>query len=237
METEDTTLELFLRDRIKDKGITLKKLSDLSGVSINHIENMLRGDFEHVPPMPYFRGYLIRIGAVLDFDGEAWWLKIKREEGVRKSGPTDALPRNRFARTSRARSLVIWGTAAVFLVLILILALPHIVGEPGITIAVPGSNPYATTSDTIVIQGTAKNADSVYVNGDEATIASDGSWQQTVLLQGGMNTFDISAKKFLGGTANLVEQVIYNPPMTTTSTPSSASSTATTTPGTTSTKP
>ena len=74
-------LEIFLRDRMKDKGISLKRLADLTGIAINHIENMLRGDFEHVPPTPYFRGYLIRLGEVLNFDGEAWWEKIKREEG------------------------------------------------------------------------------------------------------------------------------------------------------------
>jgi hypothetical protein len=51
------------------------------------------------------------------------------------------------------------------------------------------------------------------VNGDEATIASDGSWQKNVLLQGGINTFDISAKKFLGGTTDVMEQITYNPPI------------------------
>ena len=82
METEETTLEIFLRDRMKEKGVSLKKLSDMTGISVNHIENMLRGDFERVPPTPYFRGYLIRIGEVLNFDGEAWWEKIKKEEEV-----------------------------------------------------------------------------------------------------------------------------------------------------------
>ena len=86
MDTEETTLEIFLRDRMKEKGVSLKKLSDITGIAVNHIENMLRGDFEHIPSTPYFRGYLIRIGEVLSFDGEAWWGKIKKEEEIKKSG-------------------------------------------------------------------------------------------------------------------------------------------------------
>jgi len=234
MDPEETTLELFLRDRIKDKGISLKKLSDMTGISINHIENMLRGDFESVPPTPYFRGYLIRLGEVLNFDGEAWWMKIKREEGVGRSGPADALPKNRFIRESPAKIIAIWAVGFIAFIAI-IFSLPHILGKPSITITSPQGSPYMTTSTSIIIQGTARNADSLYVAGDEATIASDGSWQKNVLLQSGMNTFDISAKKLLGGTTDIMEQILYNAPAVTpgTSVSSSSASMPTSTPTTT----
>ena len=195
---------------------------------MNHIENMLRGDFENVPSVPYFRGYLIRLGEVLNFDGEAWWTKIKKEEGVRKSGPTDSLPKNRFARKSPAKIIAI-SSATLVLLIVFGFALPHIVGQPSVSIMTPQGNPYITSSDSVVIQGVARNANSVYVNSDEAPIGSDGSWQKTVLLQGGMNTFDISAKKFLGGTTNVVEQIMYNAPAgsAASSSPATSSTTAT----------
>ena len=229
MDTENTTLEIFLRDRMKERGISLKKLSDLTGIAMNHIENMLRGDFEHIPSTPYFRGYLIRIGEVLNFDGEAWWEKIKREEGVRKSGPLDALPKNRFAHESPMRAIVI--SAAILMILIVAgLALPHILGKPVIAIVSPQGNLYATTSNSIVIQGTVENADSLYVNAEEVVIASNGTWQKNVSLsQDNPNTFDISAKKFLGGTTDIMEQVIYDPPATAPAISSSSPSSATTT--------
>jgi transcriptional regulator with XRE-family HTH domain len=227
MDTEETTLEIFLRDKMKEKGVSLKKLSDTTGISVNHIENMLRGDFGRIPPTPYFRGYLIRIGEVLNFDGEQWWEKIKKEEEVKKSGSSDSLPENRFALESPARVI----TAAVVIIALIVLlsfTLPHVFGKPVIVITTPQGNPYQTISNSIVVQGSVKSADSLYVDGDEATIASDGSWQKNVLLQSGMNTLDISAKKFLGGTTDVVEQIIYNAPMAT-GTPSSPSSTAPTT--------
>jgi hypothetical protein len=222
MDTEDTTFELFLHERIKDRGISIKKLSDMTGIAVSHIENMLRGDFEHVPPTPYFRGYLIRLGEALNFDGEAWWSKIKQQEGVKSSGPADSLPRNRFVRESPARIIAISAVAVVLLVIIG-LSLPRILGKPIVKITSPQDNPYVTAANSVMIQGTAQNADSLYVDGDEATIASDGSWQKNVLLQGGVNTFNISAKKLLGGTTNVMEQIIYNAPA-----PSSSFATSTT---------
>lgn len=223
MDNDDLTLEIFLRDRIKEKGISLKKLSETSGVSINHIENMLRGDFERVPSTPYFRGYLLRLGEVLGFDGEWWWKKIRQQESVATSGATDALPRNRFARKSPAK---IVGTIvlAVVIMIGIIVAFPHIIGEPSVSLISPQGNPYVTSSESIVLQGTAKNANSVSVNGDEAIIDGSGSWQKTVLLENGVNTFAISAQKFLGGTTNIVVHILYNAPVTASSSASSSPS-------------
>ena len=226
MNSDDMTLELFLRDRIKDKGISLKKLSDVSGISLSHIENILRGDFERVPSTPYFRGYLMRLGEVLDFDGEVWWDKIKKEEAVRKSGPADTLPRNRFIRQSPVKILAISAIVLAALIYI-IFALPHISGKPVITIVSPQENPFVADTNAVIIQGTVKNADSLYVNGDEATVSSDGSWQKNVLLQEGVNTFDISAKKFLGGTSDVIEQIMYRASASAASSSSPASASTT----------
>ena len=222
MDTEETTLEIFLRDRMKEKGVSLKKLSDITGIAVNHIENMLRGDFEHIPSTPYFRGYLIRIGEVLSFDGEAWWGKIKKEEEIKKSGPTDALPKNRFARESPVRVITISATILV-LIVVFSFTLPHIFGKPVVTITSPQNNS-SVTSNSILIQGTVKNADSLYVDGGEVTIASDGSWQKNVILQSSTpNNFNISAKKFLGGTTDVyVKDIIYNPPPAASTTASSS---------------
>ncbi|MGB7958204.1 MAG: helix-turn-helix domain-containing protein [Minisyncoccia bacterium] len=225
MNPEETTLEIFLRDRMKERGVSLKKLSDMTGISMSYIENMLRGDFEHVPATPYFRGYLIRIGETLGFDGETWWEKIKKEEGVKKSGPADSLPKNRFVRESPAKLIAI-SIAVIAVICYLGFELPHILGKPALVVTFPMGNPYATSSNNVVIEGSTKNADSIYVNGDEATITTNGSWQKNVLLQSGINTFDISAKKFLGGKTDVMEQIVYNPSISSSS-PSSTIATTT----------
>ena len=171
MNPEETTLEIFLRDRMKERGVSLKKLSDMTGISMGYIENMLRGDFEHVPATPYFRGYLIRIGETLGFDGETWWEKIKKEEGVKKSGPADSLPKNRFVRESPVKMIAI-SVAVIAVVCYLGFELPHILGKPVLVVTSPAGNPYTADSSSVIIEGSTKNADSIYVNGDEADYRS-----------------------------------------------------------------
>jgi hypothetical protein len=58
--------------------------------------------------------------------------------------------------------------------------------------------------------------DSLYLVGangsqEQIIIAANGSWQQEVLLGAGPNPFEISAKKFLGGTTSVTEQIFYQP--------------------------
>ena len=79
MNPEEVSFEQFFAERIKAKGFSLKKLADVTGIAPVHIENLLRGDFGHIPSAPYFRGYLIRLGKVLDFDGAYYVFQVGRQ--------------------------------------------------------------------------------------------------------------------------------------------------------------
>lgn len=212
----DETFESFFRERVKERGLSIKKLSEITGIASNHLENMVRGNFEDMPSAPYFHGYLVRLAPLLSFDAEEWWDRIKKEGLIKNSGPADALPRNRFVKESHARMV---GIVIVIVIVIIYLAiqLPRIWGKPTLTLTMPSPNPFTTQSSTITLQGTVQDADSLYLTGldgsnsEEITIAPDGSWQKNVLLQQGVNTFQVSAKKFLGGETDVVEQVIYTP--------------------------
>lgn len=213
METEATTsFEQFFSERIKERGITLKKLADATGIAPMHIESLLRGDFDTLPSAPYLRGYLLRLGDELGFDGEEWWKRLRKDGTIRNySGPTDVLPRNRFIKEAPPKYLWFIGIAAVIIIYVAF-QLPRILGTPVITVAFPNANPYTTTSSTITLAGTVSNADTLYLNDtQEIPVAPDGSWQETVLLGAGPNPFKISARKFLGGERSVTENILYEP--------------------------
>ncbi|MDE2018863.1 MAG: helix-turn-helix domain-containing protein [Patescibacteria group bacterium] len=209
---DQLNFETFFRERVKEKGLSLKKLADLTGISQAHLENMARGDFESMPSAPYFHGYLVRLSKVLDFDAEEWWEEVKKEQIVKNSGPADALPRNRFVKKSPAKFIML-GAVAVLVFIYAAVQIPRSMGKPAIAITFPPQNPYAASSSMVTLEGTVKNADALYLNGDPVTInVSDHTWQKSVLLQNGMNTFDLVARKFLGGQTDITEQIIYQAP-------------------------
>jgi transcriptional regulator with XRE-family HTH domain len=239
MSPNDLPFEQFFAEKIKERGVSLKKLAEMTGIAPAHIESLLRGDYESMPSAPYFHGYLIHLGAVLDFDGEEWWLKLKKEGVIKNSGELDTMPRNRFIKQSPPKYLW-WIGVGVIVLIYLAFQAPRIFGKPVLMVSIPNANPYVTTSSTLTLSGTVTDADSLYLVGADGgqepiIIAADGSWQKSVLLGVGPNPFQISAKKFLGGETSVTEQIFYQPTgsTTTTSTASftpSASTTPTTTP-------
>jgi cytoskeletal protein RodZ len=209
MDPETISFEQFFADRIKDKGISLKKLADVTGITPAHIESLLRGDFDSMPSAPYFRGYLMRLGEELNFDGEEWWRLLKKQGLVKNSGAQDTLPHNRFLRQSPPKYL--WAIGAVVLLAIYFaFQAPRIFGRPTLIVAFPDASPYTTTSSTLVLSGTVANTDALYLNDtQEIPVTAGGAWQETVLLGAGPNPFKITAKKFLGGETSVTEEILY----------------------------
>jgi len=213
MPPNDIPFEQFFSEKIKERGISLKKLSEVTGIAPTHIESLLRGDYESMPSAPYFHGYLIHLGAVLDFDGDEWWAKLKKEGVIKNSGELDTLPRNRFIKQAPPKYLW-WIGVAVIVLIYLAFQAPRIFGKPTLTVISPDANPYVTTSSTFTLAGTVSGADSLYLVGadggtEQIIVGADGSWQKNVLLGIGPNPFEISAKKFLGGETTVTEQVFY----------------------------
>jgi transcriptional regulator with XRE-family HTH domain len=230
MPPNDLPFEQFFAEKIKERGVSLKKLSEITGIAPSHIENLLRGDYENMPSAPYFHGYMLHLGAVLDFDGEEWWARLRKEGVVKNSGELDTMPRNRFIKQSPPKYLW-WIGAGVLVLIYLAFQAPHIFGKPTLTVISPDANPYVTTSSTFTLAGTVAGADSLYLVGanggqEQIIIAADGSWQKGVLLGIGPNPFEILAKKFLGGQTTVTEQIFYQPAGGTVPT-STASSTTT----------
>lgn len=237
MPPEETNFQTFFAAKMKDRGVSAKKLAEATGIAPAHLEALAHGRYDDLPSTPYVHGYIIRLGKVLDFNGEEWWAKIKEERLVQNSGPADALPSNRFLKQSPTK--FIWlGVVALVIIIYLAFQIPLVFGGPSVAITFPAQNPYTTTSNTLTLQGTASGADSLYLSNADAsdtetiTVAGDGTWQKTVLLQDGLNTFQITGKKLLGGATNIMEQVLYQGSVGTTTVTSSVimtTSTATST--------
>ena len=213
---EDSDFPSFFNSRVKDAGLNLKRLSELSGIALNHLEAMSLGDFSAMPPAPYFRGYLIKLGSILDFEPDEWWRKIKTSSLIKNSGAADAPPSNRFIKPQFLKYIWIAGVALVVLVYF-VLQFPKISGKPDLRLAYPDKNPAISTSSTATIRGTISNWNELTLNnGETISVNQDGTWEKIVLLSPGLNTFEVKAKKFLGGEVKIIEQIIYQATSTTT---------------------
>lgn len=200
----------FVAERLREKNLSLRRLSEMTGVSPRHLGALLEGRFDRLPPAPYVRNYLIRIGEVLEFDGQAWWERLKEEGLVRSSGPADELPKNRFAR--RAPPKVVWVVGIVMLIFLYFgLRSSNIFGTPRVMIAYPQSTVTVSNESEVIVRGTLANGDKVSVNGESVPVERGGVWEKRISLQPGLNTVEVHAEKFLGKGVTLVRQILYEP--------------------------
>lgn len=209
MPTEEYyDFENFFNDKVKARGLNLERISEQTGISLKHLESLSRGHYEDMPPAPYFRGYLAKLGTLLDFDPELWWTRFQAMGVVKKSGPQDQLPKNRFAKSSRFK-LAIFGFLALIVLGYLGISLPRILGNPQLTIEYP-KDPLTTVSDPrVLVYGHLKNGSNLTLNGEAVQVADDGSWEKEVVLDPGLNTLNFNAKKFLGREVSEVRQINY----------------------------
>jgi hypothetical protein len=205
----------FLHDRLRDKNWTLEKASQISNISATHLEHLIAGNFEALPPAPYLRGYLTKLGALLDFDGEAWWQQLKDEEMVKTSGDTDALPKNRFKEASTAPYWI--GGIVIVIVVYIIVRFTAIFGTPLLTVEYPPKDITPVDTEVLTLRGTLRYGDKIFADGEEVMLRKDGSWEKQVPLHEGLNTIEIEGRRFLGGTAKTTRQVLYTVPTTSTS--------------------
>ena len=203
----------FLTEKLKEKGLSLQKLSDISGIALKHLENLNAGNFSELPPSPYLRGYFKKIGDILEFDGEKAWQEFRFLNETSTSGPEDSLPKNRFAkRSSSKKRLAIGGVILIALILFGI-RIPKILGRPQIDIIYPNQDLTSVTSEQIFVSGEIKGGDKLTINNEDVLINNDGSWQKNIFLSPGLNTIEFKAKKFLGQETSLIRQVLYEAPL------------------------
>ena len=209
---ETTSLKDLLREHIELKGLTPKKIADMTSIPERYIMTLLEGTNEYLPPTPYVHGYIAKLAEILDFDKETVWRLYQKESILRHSGNMDRLPNNRFAIRPVKRAWLFGGIIAVALLAYLGSNIWSILTPPLLTITVPATENSTTAQPTIILQGNTDPAYTVAINGSEVYIEPNGSFKKEVVLQEGLNTVEFSAKKLLGKETRIIRYIIYTPP-------------------------
>lgn len=222
----------FLAAKLRERRATLRHVAEATGIPEHVLSELLEGSTSHLPAAPYVHGYLVKLGEVLDFDGEEWWGQVKRSMHGVSSGVADRLPKNRFSR-KRAPTWLLWVVPlALILATFAAFRFADIVGLPDIAIEEPARDGAVVTSSVLTFRGTASAGSRVTVNGEEVPLSGEGTWQKEVSLQPGVpNDVTAEATKLLGRSRSASRRVFYEIPFaasTTTSTvPASGTSTVT----------
>ena len=201
----------FFNQKLKERGLTLKQLAEMTGIAGKHLENLSFGRFEKLPPTPYLHGYLEKLGGILGFDPEEWWQHLKREDLVARSGSADKMPGNRFGKKAK-RWIAISGLIAALLALYVGLRFSAILGAPKLTIDEPPAALERVYVDRVTFRGSLRGGDDLYLFNERIPLAEDGTFVKEVSLQPGPNTIEFRATKILGKEIKVTRQLFYEAP-------------------------
>ncbi|MFH1759332.1 MAG: helix-turn-helix domain-containing protein [Patescibacteria group bacterium] len=210
---EHATFKEFLQEYIDIKGLSLKKLSDSTGVPERYIESLLESNYDALPPAPYIRGYILKLSTVLDFDKEEMWRLYKKESGYHSSGAFDKLPSNRFAIKKLNKKLAVYVGLGLILIIYLGLNFNKLLGAPELEITYPLSANLIVQEPLVSIEGLTDAGNKVTINGEELFVDKGGRFQKEYALDPGLNTLDIVASKFLGKEITTTKKIIYQKPI------------------------
>ncbi len=204
------SLKNLLLDRLTLKELTPERTASLTGIPEQYIIAILEDKKDKLPPLPYIRGYLLKLADALEMSREEILQMYKNEFIEKVSGSADRLPGNRFALPSFKRR---W----IFIVLGLALIIlgfsfsGRIFGQPrlDLTMPDPNENPYLVGSPTITLTGRIDPGDELLINNQPATVDATGAFSKEYRLDPELNTITFTVKRFLGKELTVTKQVYY----------------------------
>lgn len=196
-------------EAMKRKGVTLERLEAVSGVSERHIMAIVEGSKKNLPAAPYLRGYLIKIGKIIDLDGEELWKGFAKEgEAIRQSGAHDKFPENTQPRKKGNMKIAAIGAGAVFVAGLVALQLFR-ADNPKIRFGNLDEEVTQTKERIFIIRGNSNPGFKLTLGEEEIVVREGGAFEKEVVLEPGFNTFIFTAKKPLGKEHKFPKQIFY----------------------------
>lgn len=218
MEEEIRSFSKIILDAMRYYDLNLEKLSRASGISERHLEALLEEKFKQLPSAPYIHGYLNKIAALLNLNGEDLWrVYLKDNQNLRRSGERDQLPPNRFSyRLWLSRPVVLIASGLIVAGLYIFFQTSFFFNKPNLFFDGLANDSLIVAGEKFVFRGRIEAPASLTVNGETVSIGPDGSFEKTVYLNPGVNVFTFGAKKVLGRELKIIKQIFYEPTTSTT---------------------
>ena len=202
----------MLTEVLKDKNISLAKLSELTGVSERFLGALVEEKYEKLPPAPYTRNYILKVADVLGVDGQKLWQEYQKKTQLKKSGLNDRLPLNRFSPKPLNKK-IIFALIIVILAGYLVFRYNFFLGNPTLSLLgqLAGSINPTVSESNIKVEGRIKSGDQLMINKEIIYVDENGYFQKNTSLQPGLNIIQFQIKRFLGRETTITKQILYLP--------------------------
>ena len=202
-----------MKQRRIDQGYSIDEAAQASGVPQRHIKLLEAEQVERLPSFLYVKAFLSRYCQFLSVDCDPVTLAYEKLfERIKPTPPRppSAIKIKKTKITPRRISLI--SIIALFVVLggFALWQSSFILKPPELTITQPGLE-QQTTLDNILVSGLTDPQATVTLNGEQIFVDNNGTFQETVLLNEGINTLTIISSSRFGKQKTRTVRVTYRP--------------------------
>lgn len=203
--TRKKVASLTLGERMRkvrtDARLTVLDVARGTRVQQRYLEYLEAGVYQKLPADVYVRGYLRSFAQYFGMDAEVLVRLYDRERKVVQKihpgtsveqGPREALDQQTFQVTPKMISWTVFGAFVVGVVVYASLQLKSFTTEPLLTLTSPATES-VTDQNAVTVAGTTERGTQLTINDESVFVKTDGSFEEQVVLQAGLNTIIVKA--------------------------------------------
>ncbi|MFC1662619.1 helix-turn-helix domain-containing protein [Patescibacteria group bacterium] len=199
-----------------EAGLTIDQVSQHLGISRKHVQSIEAGDYGKMPGEIYIKNFLRSYAGLLNVQEAAVLKKFQEEYNInrrinprirKEELPPEGLPK-KFVFTPVAIKRIIIGLLVVSILVYLGWEVSKIISPPSLILSEPPES-YTTNENLVVVAGETEPEAIVLINKEQIFVGKDGSFRETLVMEPGVNTVIIEAKKPRSRTITIYRQLLY----------------------------
>ena len=209
-ETIKSALADFLKEKRKEKNLSLERLSELTKIQVYYLTALEAGKFDKLPPAVYRTGIFKRLSKFLDLD-ENEIIEMYKNESRTIEEPSYVssiiVPKKKlyFILTPKKLMIFFGGTFLFLLSAYLWYQFNFLIGPPNLIV-----EPYEdiiVRQELFLLKGKTDSGVDLTINGENVYISQDGSFSKNIQLALGINVIEIKSINNFGKITKIIRQI------------------------------
>lgn len=200
-----------LYEKRVQKKLSLEEVAHATKIKARFLAAIEKGEYSKLPSPAYAQGFVRNYAAYLGLPKTETTALFKREFDEKKAYKVlpDALTKTEEFPINRIRiqqSLILAGGVIVIFFLYLFIQYRSTFTPPPLSISTPKQN--VTVPEEVTVSGKTDDNSTIMINGEPASVNSNGEFQKVIVLFPGKTTIRIKAKNKFGKETLIEREVV-----------------------------
>ncbi len=212
-KVETSTFGDKLKKAREEAGLTRQRVAQLLNIQIKYLERFEEEEIEKLPADVYAKGFLRKYAKILRWEADELISEFEKETKLVQSAKEKnhrSLPElgtRWFTVTPKVLAILLGAIIFIFIIGYLFYQLNILISPPKLEIVQPTNN-LTTDKAAIIVKGRTEPQVQLTINGQQIYINEDGSFEQEINLNQGLNLIKIEATNRFAKSRSIIRKIL-----------------------------